>query len=123
MSRDLVRLLHVLFPHSGGGWLPADWRPAADIYRSRTGWLIKLDVAGVRREDIEVTAQGQSVTIRGRRRDWCRDEGCSCYQMEITYSEFERTFTLPCKLDGAQISAEHRDGMLLIRILTEEATP
>jgi len=63
------------------------------------------------------------VTVRGRRRDSCRDEACSCYQMEIAYSEFERTFTLPCKFDGAPISAEHRDGMLLIRIQTEEATP
>ena len=33
----------------------ACWRPAADIYRTRTGWLIKYDLAGVRPEDIEIT--------------------------------------------------------------------
>ena len=123
MSRDLVRLLHVFFPHGENTWTQAGWRPAADVYRTRDGWLLKLDVAGVRTEDIDVTAEGQTVTVRGRRRDWCRDEGCSCYQMEIAYSEFERTFTLPCNLDGARVSAERREGLLLIRIQTEEATP
>ena len=123
MGRDLVRLLHVLFPQAREVSHHAAWRPPADVYRTRDGWLIKLDVAGVRTEDISVTAQGQTVTVRGRRRDWCRDEGCLCYQMEIAYTDFERLWTLPCTLDGATISAEHREGMLLIRIQTEEATP
>lgn len=121
MAKDLVRLLQVLFPHSGADWEQFSWRPAADVYRTRTGWLVKLDVAGVRPDDISVTAEGKTLTVRGERRDWCRDEACSCYAMEISYSRFERTLTLPCILDGARIAAEYREGMLLIRIRTEEA--
>ena len=41
--------------------------------------------------------------------------------MEIAYSRFERTLTLPCVLDGATVAAEYSEGMLLIRIQIEEA--
>jgi len=39
------------------------WRPAADIYRTRTGWLVKYDLAGVKRKDIEVTVKGSKIKV------------------------------------------------------------
>ena len=92
------------------------WRPAVDIYRSRTGWLVKYDLAGVKREDIEVTAAGSCITVRGVRRDWKLEEGCSHYSMEIAYNRFERTLELPCDLEGARIELEGREGILLVRL-------
>jgi HSP20 family molecular chaperone IbpA len=60
------------------------------------------------------------LTLRGTRRDWCLEEGQQHFLMEIAYSHFERTIALPCNLEEATITTEHRDGMLLVRIVKEE---
>jgi len=92
------------------------WRPAVDIYQGPQGWLIKVDLAGVAPEDIELHAQGRTLTIAGARRDGLCREGYCHYHMEIAYNRFERTIELPAEIDADQVAAEHRDGMLLIRI-------
>jgi HSP20 family protein len=92
-------------------------------YRTRTGWLIKYDVAGVKAEDIEVTVRGSQITIRGVRRDWRLEEGCSHYSMEISYNRFVRTLELPCDLEGAEVKIEGREGILLVRLICGGETP
>lgn len=118
MSQHLFRLMHslcvpVAMLHE------APWRPAVDICRTCSGWLIKLDLAGVRVGDLDVRACGNRLTVRGQRRDWTEEESCTYYRMEIAYCQFERSLELPCNLESADISSEYRDGMLLIRIRTE----
>jgi HSP20 family molecular chaperone IbpA len=51
------------------------WRPAVDIYRSRYGWLVKFDLAGVRLEDIRLEIQGRRLSVSGTRRDWMIEQG------------------------------------------------
>jgi HSP20 family protein len=120
MARDNIRFKQGFFflPAAHAVSEPA-WQPPADVYRTRHGWLVKFDLAGVRPEDVELTANGQRLTVRGSRRDCCVEEGCCHYQMEIAYSHFERSVTLPTLLDKATISAEHREGMLLVHIQLE----
>jgi HSP20 family protein len=92
------------------------WRPLADIYRTRTGWVIKYELAGVRLEDIEVVVRSSQIRISGFRRDWRLEEGSSHYSMEISYNRFERTLELPCDLEGAEVKLEGRDGILLVHL-------
>jgi HSP20 family protein len=92
------------------------WRPAVDIYRTPEGWAVKLELAGVRREDVNVIASGSELFISGVRRDRFVEEGWSHYSMEIAYSHFERVVELPCVLDSASISIESHDGLLLVRV-------
>lgn len=96
------------------------WRPSADVYRTREGWLVKLDLAGVRPQDVSVTWQGSRLQVTGVRRDWVIEEGWSYHTMEITYSRFERTIDLPSDLTQAEISVECREGMLLLRVTAKE---
>ncbi len=95
------------------------WQPPTDVYRTRRGWLVKVDLAGVRPEDVELTVSGNRLTVRGTRRDSCVEEGCCHYLMEISYSHFERTITLPVTLENASLSVEHCHGMLLVTIQLE----
>jgi HSP20 family protein len=95
------------------------WRPLVDVYRTKNGWLIKYDLAGVLAEDVTLTVQGSRLTLRGIRRDCCLDEGCNQYYMEISYSQFERTIELPDDLDQAHMSTEFRHGMFLVHIEKE----
>jgi HSP20 family protein len=117
MSRP-VRLVVESLPAS---FRRAGWQPPADIHRLRDGWLVKFDLAGIRPEDVRLTVQGSVLTVGGVRRDW-KIEGClSCYSMEISYSDFERSIEFPANLEQAHVTTEYREGMLLVRLLTEEA--
>jgi HSP20 family protein len=115
MARDFIHIFGSVFLPIASSDTGA-WHPALDIYQARDGWLLKADLAGVRREDILVVVEGQRVTIRGMRRDWCLEEGCCHYRMEIAYSRFERTVELPEDLSRAEVTSEYRDGMLLVRV-------
>jgi HSP20 family protein len=119
MAKDLIRLMNALFLPAAGAICETCWRPAADIYRRANEWLVKVDLAGVRPEDVSLSVQGHSLIVRGCRRDWIAKEGHSHYHMEIAYSHFERRLELPCDLETARITTESREGMLLIRIQPE----
>jgi HSP20 family protein len=95
------------------------WRPAADVYRARYGWLVKIDLAGVRPADVNVSLAGQSLIVSGERRDWLAAEGHQLYSMEIAYNRFQRIIEFPCALANAQLELEYRDGLLFIALKCE----
>jgi HSP20 family protein len=99
------------------------WRPAADIYRTPTGWLAKFELAGVRPDDFEVQLQGRTLRLRGARRDCLLEEGVRYHSLEITYCSFERSVEFPVTLEEAEVRTEYRDGMLIVRIRLEEERP
>jgi HSP20 family protein len=119
MARQLTRLMDRLADIVGGSYQESPWKPAVDIYRSHEGWLAKFDLAGVRPQDIQVTARGHCLTICGVRRDWLIREGHRSHSMEISYNRFLRSIQFPCRVDDAQMAVEYRDGMLLVRLITE----
>jgi HSP20 family protein len=99
--------------------MPAPWEPSADVYRTRDGWLLKFDLAGVRPEDVTVSVIGRIVRVTGVRRDTMVEEGCSYYAMEISYNRFERSLEMPVNLADARVTIEARNGLLLVRMITE----
>jgi HSP20 family protein len=109
----------IVFLPAAGAYQDLVWRPAVDIYRTRTGWLAKFDLAGVRLEDIHLDVEGRRLTLRGLRRDWLVQEGCHYHSLEIAYSRFERGIDFPADLGQARISTDYQAGMLLVRINME----
>ncbi len=94
-----------------------DWQPAVDVYRHQRGWLIKCELAGVHRDDIQVSVEESRLTIAGVRRDVTIIEGQRAYSLEIAYNRFARRIELPCDLMQATLDIDYRDGMLLVQIL------
>lgn len=92
------------------------WNPAADVYRTRDGWLVKLDLAGVKSDDIQITLDGDLLRVSGLRRDSICGEGISHYQLEITYSRFEKIIQFPCMIEQATLESDYRDGLLVLRL-------
>lgn len=117
---ELMRLTRRLQVRAGESVQPLCWRPAADIYRTPDGWLIKLELAGVPAQEIQVSGHGRELIIRGQRRDLELTEGMEFYSLEIAYSQFERCLALPFDLEGTRVRTEHRHGMLLIHIAMED---
>jgi HSP20 family protein len=98
-------------------------RPAVDVYRTRTGWLAKFELPGVRSDDIHIRVDGRRLILHAVRRDCVIEEGVHHYSLEITYSPFERELEFPADLRHAHISMDYQAGMLLIRIRTDEERP
>jgi HSP20 family protein len=100
--------------------IPAVWQPQVDIYRTREGWVVKMDLAGVRPQDVSIAIRGSHLRVSGVRHDRIVEEGWSHYAMEIAYNHFERIIELPCDLERARITVEGREGMLLLRVTAKE---
>ncbi|MGP0072567.1 MAG: Hsp20/alpha crystallin family protein [Bryobacteraceae bacterium] len=99
---------------------PSPWQPSADVYRTRDGWLVKFDLAGVGAGDVMVAIRGRRLRISGIRRDWfVEEEGSTHYSMEISYNRFERSLIMPENLENARVSIATREGLLLVRMVTE----
>ena len=90
------------------------WNPAADVYRAGDGWIVKVDLAGICDDDLEIIVGDSYVVVRGCRRDSVYREGYSYQQMEITYSRFEKRVDFPCAIDSTSLRHNYRDGFLII---------
>jgi HSP20 family protein len=92
------------------------WNPPADVYRSTDGWLVKVDLAGVCTDELQLQIDGPQLRVSGCRRDTHYREGFVYQQMEITYSRFEKTIQFPCDIEGDSLEYDYSDGFLIIRV-------
>jgi HSP20 family protein len=92
------------------------WNPAADVYRTHDGWIVKVDLAGIQSADVEVAIDGPLLRISGLRRDSVCGEGVSHYQLEITYSRFEKVIQFPSSIEHAAVTRDYHDGLLILQL-------
>ena len=93
------------------------WCPAADVFETRGGWIVKLELAGVSPDEIEIVIDGKTLRVAGTRRDaFCR-ESIAYHQLEITYSRFEKTLQFPASIEGVSVKKSYRDGLLVLYLL------
>src|SRR5207249_8912473 len=75
------------------------WCPAADVYSTRDGWIVKVDLAGIRPKDIEINVEGPFLAVRGRRAaDVCGD-AVFHYHLEIPYGRSEKQIAFPRSIE------------------------
>jgi HSP20 family protein len=98
----------------------ATWKPATDLFYSGNRWLIRMELAGVSPAEIAIVAQRNLLTVRGRRRDLRVQNDYICHSLEISYTHFERSISLPAPIILASIKWECRDGLLHIRLSTQD---
>ena len=107
-----IRLMHVRSVRPSAGL----WSPAADIFQRGNGWIVKLDLAGVIPDDVQICISGNTLRVSGVRRDTSFGEGIAYHQLEITYSRFEKILQFPCSIEGARVSRDYRDGLLILEL-------
>lgn len=91
------------------------WHPPTDAYETESEFVVRMDVSGVRRDDLKISVAGDHLQIRGLRRDNMPEGRKHFYKMEIVVGPFERTLPLPRNVDVAEIEASYRDGILEVR--------
>ena len=103
---------------AGGGEKASEshWVPNTDVYVTEDNLVIKVELAGMRREDLELTVEGNRLMISGHRSDGCRAPKCTFLVMEINYGSFESVIELPPGYDLSQAKAAYQNGFLRIDV-------
>ncbi len=97
------------------GLLSGDWVPLADVFETQEAFLLEIELPGLQKDDIEVHAEGDALTVRGERRmQEGKPEGFQ--RMERRFGPFSRTFQFPEDVDPDRVSAQFADGLLRLEV-------
>jgi HSP20 family protein len=115
-----------VFTDGGAGLLTSGtWVPPVDVYQNGDHELVlKAELPDMTREDIDITVDNGTLTIRGEKKFSNEVKEESYRRIERRYGTFSRSFSLPQTVDAAKVGAEYKDGVLTVRLpLREEAKP
>jgi HSP20 family protein len=117
--RDLERrIIRSLWGEESSGpvFTEVHFEPCIDVFETREGTVVKMEIPGMKKRDIIVELEGDTLIIRGLRDDTSRGTKVSYQQMEIDYGRFERRVKIPTPIRKDAVSAHYRDGFLEVRL-------
>lgn len=94
--------------------------PLVDLLEQKDKYIVRVEIPGVKKEDVKVAVQDGMLIIQGKRVQPELPEGADVLRNEIIYGEFSRSIILPPKADLDKISARYVDGILEISIEKKE---
>ncbi|HEY4009421.1 MAG TPA: Hsp20/alpha crystallin family protein [Acidobacteriaceae bacterium] len=98
--------------------------PAVDVYEDAQKVSLKLEVPGIKADDLDIRVEGRTLTVRGERRFESEEKEENFQRIERRYGSFTRSFTLPPTVDTDSIDAQSADGVLTISLAKKpEAKP
>jgi HSP20 family protein len=117
--------LNRMFADFYGGQFGRNWSPSVDIFETENHEVVlKAELPGMKREDINITFENQVLTIRGERKEDQNVRRDRYQRLERAHGTFSRSFTIPSTIDAGRIAASYRDGVLTVRLpQREEAKP
>jgi len=98
------------------GLIPADWSPRVDVLEREGSLVVRADLPGMAKGDIEVEIEGDLLTIEGVRKEEKEEGREGHYYGECSYGRFYRAIPLPEGADADKATAEFRDGVLEVSI-------
>ena len=102
----------------------AVWSPLVDVHETKEGFLLQVELPGVKQEDIQVSMVGDTLTLKGERKRETEVKEDSYHRIERSYGTFHRSFTLPSTVDASRVSADYRNGVLTVKLpFREDAKP
>lgn len=121
MNRLFNLTLHRPGKKANGGAL---WAPAVDIIDEKDHIRVRADLPGMRKDEIEVSVNNDTLTIRGEKREEKEIKEKDYVRSERYYGAFHRSFTLPAGVDPQKVNAGYKDGVLEITLpKREDARP
>ena len=122
-ARDVAALeidrLNRMFDSVFGGESLAGsaWLPVVDIFEtSEHNVVVKVEVPGMKREDIKVTFENNVLTLEGERKAATEVTREQYHRLERSYGAFRRSFTMPASVDGGRVQAAYADGVLTVTL-------
>jgi len=132
---DVERMFEDWFENFWGRPFPQLWRPgfarlrpmtveapALDVYDEKDDLIVKAEIPGLSKEDIDVTIEGNTLTIKGEKKKEEETKEENYYRCERSFGAFSRSIDLPAEVKTDKVNASFKDGVLEIRMpKTEEA--
>lgn len=120
LQSDMNRLFDAFFQGRGGnrasGGAIQRWIPPIDLTEAEGEYVIRADLPGLAKEDIEIQLKDDVLTISGERRSEHQDNGEGFYRVERSFGRFSRSLDLPAGVDAASITAEFENGVLEVHV-------
>lgn len=121
--RDLQEQINRLFDFDyadSSGLFDRYMNPAVDIIEEEDGFVVKMDVPGVDRKDLEISMTRNVITIKGEKKEESKQKGKRSYRQESWSGSFQRTLSLPDSVDPDKVEAGLKNGVLTVRIAKRE---
>ena len=104
--------------------LLSGWTPALDVFEEKDNLIVKAELPGMKKDDIEISLHDGSLSISGERKSQTTSDDSEVYRSERFFGRFQRTVTLPTPVDAEKVKAQYKDGILTVTLpKTEEAKP
>ncbi|MEK7354302.1 MAG: Hsp20/alpha crystallin family protein, partial [Chloroflexota bacterium] len=92
------------------------WAPPVDVFEEGDTLEVKVELPGVKQEDVDVSVSDDTLTIKGERKQESSVKDEDYYRSEITYGSFYRSIALPLSVDTKNITAVYDDGILRVTL-------
>ena len=100
------------------------WTPAIDLYEDKENLFVKVELPGLKKDEIEVSMHDGTLSISGERKSATEDSSRQTFRSERFFGRFHRTVALPKPVAVDKIKAAYKDGILTVTLpKTEEAKP
>jgi len=120
---EINRLFESPYANGGSDAFNA-WAPALDLYEDKDNLVLRAEVPGMKKEDIDISLHENTITISGERRNEKKYEGSETSREERVFGRFTRTLQLPKQVDTGKVKASYKDGVLTVTLpKAEEAKP
>jgi HSP20 family protein len=104
--------------------LLSGWTPSLDVYEDKDNLVVKAELPGMRKEDIEVSLHDGCLSLSGERKFEEKHKDAEVYRAERFVGRFQRTVTLPSPVAADKVKASYKDGILTVTLpKTEESKP
>jgi HSP20 family protein len=124
MNRVFGETMRALYPNEGEELEKGTWMPAVDIHETEDGYIVKADLPGMKKEDIQIDLKNSTLTLKGEKKFEETVSKDNYVRTERAYGTFVRSFTLPHNVDAEKIRASYKDGVLELALpKKEEAKP
>jgi len=94
----------------------AHFIPTVDVSETEKDVLVKAELPGMEAKDIDVSAQGRMLSIRGERKHETEEKGENYHRVERAYGSFSRSVELPAEVDESKVEATYKRGVLELRM-------
>ncbi len=95
----------------------SSWLPSVDIHAEKDRYVLRMELPGVDPKDIQISAEGNTLTIKGQKSEEACCENKSKHREECVYGQFFRQFTLPERVNTSDIMAKFKHGVLTVTLL------
>ena len=94
--------------------------PALDVVENTDNYIVRCDLPGVEQKNLEVSVEGDVLTIKGEKKYEKKEKDARYYRNELWEGSFQRTLSLPVGVDTEKVDAELKDGILTITLPKKE---